>query len=308
MRVDYYKYQLNRSLRLIQDGFFDREMGGGLFRQKPHPFVLLNGLLNLYPAIREESLAYFHRNGIKWSLSGNFPSGHVLSSQIACLNHLFPLRQSQKAALSLLKAVSSDFVEALPIEERMPGLIMFEATGGEAGRLNEKAFGRGGNCTSVDALARARHEDGRRFLILINWKYVESYSNDDMSAGSQGQARLSRYLGLIKDSRLLNSAALSCCWFKPFYQLMRETLWAERMLRRRPKGFEADDFLHLHVIPGANSRLLDKRYKCSGLGLEATWRRCLSHPGKYVVISPEKLWSLQDERADLLKYLKTRYW
>jgi hypothetical protein len=185
---------------------------------------------------------------------------------------------------------------------------MFEAVGGNANLLNEGANTRGANCTSIDALALGLRKDGRRFLILIEWKYVEKYDNQDMSDGTKGEKRASRYLDLIKNSQQLNSATLSCCWFKPFYQLMRQTLWAEQILRHRPEGFEADDFLHLHVIPRANAQLLDKKYKCGGLGLEATWRKCLNYPEKYIVISPEKLWSGQDESSDLFRYLKTRYW
>jgi len=293
--------------RLIQEGFFDDDMGGGMFMGKPRPFVLQDGLHNLYQIIRDDALAYFSQNKVDW-WGGDYPTGHVLSSQIACLNHLFPIRQDKTAVLNLLKSVSDDFVEVLPIAEQMEGYVMFEAVGGDENFLNEKRNTRGSKCTSVDALVYAKHRDGRRFLIPIEWKYVEAYGNDDKSEGSQGATRRDRYHGLIAVSQFVNGNTLSYCWFEPFYQLMRQTLWAEQVLSHRVLGFEAEDYLHLHVIPDGNAELLDKVYPCSGEGMKATWMNCLTNPDKYVVLSPEKLWSRQDEGSDIYQYLKKRYW
>jgi hypothetical protein len=298
--------QQKRGEDLIQDGFF-ADAGGGVFRGKPRPFVLQDGLNNLYPSIRSDALAYFKKNGVAW-WGGGYPTGHVLSSQIACLNHLFPIRQDKAAVLNLLKSVTDDFVEVLPIAEEMPGYVMFEAVGGPVNYLNEEANTRGSNCTSVDAFVYAVHKDGRRFLIPIEWKYVEAYGSDDKSAGSKGETRRSRYLSLIAQSKYVNENTLSCCWFEPFYQLMRQTLWAEQVLAHKPEGFEADDYLHLHVIPDANAELLDKVYPCSGKGMEATWKNCLTDPSKYIVLSPEKLWSHQNGSLEIYAYLKERYW
>jgi hypothetical protein len=305
--------QRERGMKLIREGFFDGDPGGGVFLAKPYPFVLQNGLLNLYPAIRDGAIEYFKLNKVHWWPESS-PTGHVLSSQIACLNHLFPIRESKGAALSLLKSVSDDFVDVLPIKESMQGFISFEAVGGDVNFLNEKRNTRGRNCTSVDALIIAVKNDGRRFLIPIEWKHVEKYSNKDQAKDEKyGEARKRRYEGLIRDSRYLNGNALSWYGCEPFYQLARQTLWAEQILKNKPEGFGADDYLHLHVIPDGNAQLLNKTYPCSGKNMEATWRSCLADPSKYVVISPEKLWSRQDVNADkgmeqLRNYLKKRYW
>jgi hypothetical protein len=296
-----------RGEKLIQEGFFDGDMGGGVFMGKPRAFVLQDGQHNLYPAIRNDALEYFSQNKVAW-WGGGYPTGHVLSSQIACLNHLFTVRQDKTAVLNLLKSLTDDFVDVLPIAEQMEGYVMFEAVGGDENYLNEKVNTRGSNCTSVDALIYAQHADERRFLIPIEWKYVEAYGNDDKSLGDKGVTRKDRYLVLIADSQYLNGNTLSCCWFEPFYQLMRQTLWAEQLLSHQVPGFEADDYLHLHVIPDANAELLDKVYPCSNSGMEVTWKNCLTNPDKYIVLSPEKLWSRQDENSDIYQYLKKRYW
>jgi hypothetical protein len=305
--MTYKNEQRNRGGKLITEGFFGSDLGNAVFRGAPRPFVLQDGLHNLYADVRKDVLDYFSKNKIAW-WGGNYPTGHVLSSQIACLNHLFSIRKDKTAVLNLLKSVSGDFVDVLPIVEHLEGYVMFEAVGGDKNFLNEGANTRGSNCTSVDALVYAQHRDGRRFLIPIEWKYVEAYGNENKSAGSKGATRKKRYLGLIAQSEYLKQNVLSCCWYEPFYQLMRQTLWAEQMLKHRVPGFEAEDYLHLHVIPDMNAELLDKEYPCSGKGMKATWQNCLTNPDKYVVLSPEKLWSRQDEATDIYQYLKKRYW
>lgn len=205
---------------LVQNGFFSNDPGNGVFRGKPRPFVLKDGINNLYPAIRADVLAYFRQNQIVWWGGGNYPTGHILSSQIACLNHLFSIRQDKTAVLNLLKTVCHDFVDVLPIkEEYLTGYIQFEAVGDNKNYLNERFNLRGSNCTSVDALIYALHKNGKRFLIPIEWKYVETYGNEDKSYGISGETRRQRYLNLMKQSKLLNSRTLSCCWFEPLYQL-----------------------------------------------------------------------------------------
>lgn len=88
---------------------------------------------------------------------------------------------------------------------------------------------------------------------------------------------------------------------------MRQTLWAEQVIKNRVAGLEADDYLHIHVVPDKNAELLDKTYRCSRSGMEDTWKSCLTQPEKYVVVSPERLWDGQDNEA-LKEYLQARYW
>ncbi len=303
-----FKYrERDRGKDLINSGFFDGDLGGGKFMGKEYAFVLKDGLLNLYVDIRDEVLEYFKQNKIVW-WAGNYPTGHVSSSQIACLNHLFTIRHEKEAVLNLLRTVSDDFIDVFPIKENLEGYIQFEAVGGDINLLNEGKNIRGRNCTSIDALIYAQHRDGRRVLIPIEWKYVELYGNADKSTEEGGNTRKARYLDLIKNSRYLNANTLACCWFEPFYQLMRQTLWAEQLLKHQPVGFEADDYLHLHVIPADNAELLDKIYPCSNKDMETTWKDCLTDPDKYIIISPQQFWSKQLIDTDIYNYLSRRYW
>ena len=93
---------------------------------------------------------------------------------------------------------------------------------------------------------------------------------------------------------------------------MRQTLWAEQMIRfKTQETLKADDYMHIHVIPDSNGDLLKKIYKCSGLDMEGTWRSLLKDQSKYKILTPQYLMSgllSIPKYDDLVNYLKIRYW
>lgn len=119
--------ECERQMKLItESSIFDGTPGGGRFIGKERPFVLTDGVHNLYAPIRDDVQKYFRENEISW-WSGFKPSGHVLSSQIACLNHLFVIRKDPKAVLAILNGVKSEFSEVLPIpSDKDEGYSAFE--------------------------------------------------------------------------------------------------------------------------------------------------------------------------------------
>ena len=71
-----------------------RDPGLGLFSGKAREFVLSEASANLWDGIRDDAIEYFTCNRIPWWRGdGNEPTGHMLSSQVACVNHLYLLRQ-----------------------------------------------------------------------------------------------------------------------------------------------------------------------------------------------------------------------
>ena len=315
--------ECERQQMLIEKSdIFNGTAGGGHFMGKERPFVLTNGESNLYSPIRNEAVAYFKENGIGW-WGGVKPSGHVLSSQIACLNHLFAIRNDAEAVLSVLNNVRNEFTEVLPIPtDKTPAYIAFEVVSDED-HLKEGTPNRGSNCTSIDALIYARHNSGELWLIPIEWKYTEHYNNQDKSdedresepkgSNGKGKERMSRYNDLISESgqlRSLDEYAGSLYYYEPFYQLMRQTLWAENMVRNKnTERLKSDNFLHVHVIPTENDELLQKEYKVSGKGMEESWREMLIDQSKYVIIDPKTLMQPSATNyPELHEYLCTRYW
>lgn len=317
MKSKFQEQQRSKAVKLLQDSnpCFYGAKGGNYFMRASRDFVLTDGDSNLYEPIRKDVRDYFSGNGISW-WGGSKPTGHALSSQIACLNHLFLIRNDKSAVMEILKNISSDFVDVIRIEtdQNFDGFIQFESVS-DNNNLNEGKPTRGNNCTSIDALIFAKHKDGSRWLIPIEWKYTEHYNNQDKSKEGinnvKGEERKRRYTDLIKNSAQLKSTDNPCFYFEPFYQLMRQTLWAEQMIAKKAmEKISADNYLHVHVIPNENVDLLEKKYKCSGLNMESTWRSHLTDQSKYMIISPEQLLSGidTDRYKGLLDYLSVRYW
>lgn len=305
--------------------FFSFDKGGGRYRGKEYGFILRDGMNNLYEPIREDVLRYFRENRISW-WGGWRPTGHMLSSQIACLNHLFSIREDPDAVLSVINGLRPGlrFDKVLPLmNDKDPQFVTFEAVS-SLDHMNEGVPTRGANCTSVDALIAARTAAGETWLIPIEWKYTEAYAREDKSeedrsgepkgSNGKGLVRLGRYSGLIGSSAYLKKYPdyhHSPYFFEPFYQLMRQTIWAEQMiLHRDEEWIRADRFLHLHVIPEENGNLLRKKYHFSGKGMEESWRGLLLQD-IYQIASPETLLSplkREGKYSGVLDYLKERYW
>lgn len=309
--MGYKNHQYQRAESLIRNtNLFNGDPGGGIYRGKTYPFILNDNNNNIINQSRKAILEYFNENRIAW-WNGRL-TNHTLSSQIACLNHLFPIRENKSLILSFVKNINPDVIDVhlITSDKSQPAYIQFEAVS-DLDHLNEVNSTRGSNCTSIDALIYGERADGTRILIAIEWKYVEFYGNEDKASGDKGATRRSRYTDLIKQSDQLNPTNHEVYYFEPFYQLMRQTLWAEQMIKHKnSETIKADDYLHIHVIPTENHALLDKTYAISGMGMEDTWRACLKNQNKYIIVSPQELLAPVIDRLDQehLEYLRTRYW
>jgi len=304
--MNYKTSQKNRAISLLSKFF--KDPGGGIFDKLPRPFILLDPVLNLWEGIRSDAINYFSRNKISWWDSGTKPTGHLLSSQVACVNHLYYLRQREDITSRILRSLNPNFKKAVVIDD---GFVEFEMVGKE--RLGkEKQQTRGANCTSVDAMMLAEDDYGKRTLVLIEWKYIESYSVEDKSVGSSGKVRLDAYKDFLsaKDCPI-NPTFFNDCFYEPFYQLMRQTFLGWTMAKR--KEFGAEDWIHIHVIPGDNLELRNAVTSpgLTGKNLEEAWRKVLVEPNRYLCITPEDfllpIYSCRD-RKSLTDYLKIRYW
>ncbi len=297
---------------LLKNGnIFYGDHGGGTFRGKAYPFVLKVAENNLYAPLKKDIQHYFKENEIAW-WSGDL-TNHTLSSQVACLNHLFPLREDKSAVLSIVKRICPEIADLSIIEtDRFkPAYIQFEASS-KSDHLNEGVATRGSYCTSADALICGVKEDGKKILFLIEWKYTEAYDDVNKAAGNEGETLIGRYAAFIRKSAQLKSVNTAAYYFEPFYQLMRQTLFAEQMvINKSAEAIHADSYMHIHVIPSGNGELMHKTYPCSGKQMEDTWRSLIKDQKKYKIVSPKDLLKpisgIQRYQA-LTDYLMTRYW
>lgn len=228
----------------------------------PHLLALGHEDENLFPSLRgdEGARKFFGERGIRWWRHAGFdqagesgPTRNMASSQIACVNFLLPLAGIEDALLALLRAIDEDVIEIAAIEDPAAGTsstVEFEWIG-----LGHALEGRGHTIrgeftTSVDAFILAETPAGRR-AYLFEWKYIESYGENDKGVGKQGRTRQRRYMNPYASSPAFRRSLPLDAWLhEPFYQIMRQRLLADRMVAKRELGVsEAKVVL---VVPDEN--------------------------------------------------------
>jgi hypothetical protein len=302
-----YKNKERQKAIEIRDGIF-RDLGNGMFFGKEREFVLSEPELNLWPGIRQDAKDYFLNNNISWWSGNEEPTGHLLSSQIACLNHLYPFRQRKECTDEILRNIPSLIIESHFVDS---GFIEFEKTG-QRPLGKERSTQRGANSTSIDSFMIGKKQNGEKVLVLIEWKYTESYSPISVLISNSGKNRFEIYQELLEDPDCpIRSRDFKDLFFEPYYQLMRQTLLGWTMTKNKEYG--VSDWLHLHVIPNENKELRERITSKNLIGktLEESWKLQLKNPEKYIAISPEKLLEplkkLQDTKS-IIDYLTNRYW
>jgi hypothetical protein len=232
----------------------------------------------------------------------------MLSSQVACVNHLFSLRKYQKLITALLKEIDDRIVESQFIDD---GYIEFEVMGGKnQNPLGEKESGklqngkewmrkRGAFSTSIDALMigkKGKEFGGKNILILIEWKYTEK--GEESFYDSENH---SVYKELLQhqDCPIIVHDDIKKLFYEPYYQPMRQTLLGWKMVELKEYG--CDEYIHLHIIPRGNDIFKNNL---------ANWEKLLKNNKKYKVLSPEELLQpiYKNEVVKwLFKYLYNRY-
>ncbi|MGQ7868671.1 PGN_0703 family putative restriction endonuclease [Sunxiuqinia sp. sy24] len=272
---------------------------------------------NLFKSIRRDAIEYFSDNNIAWwkygKNSSEYPTDHMVSSQIQCLNFLYALRNDEAAVLQLAQLFDGDIDAVLQVQgDKQPGYLSFEFVQENKALLNEDNDGvqRGAFCTSVDVFLIAKRK-GQKLLVPIEWKYTESYlepTNKALEKG-KGRTRQKRYNQLISDSKQLKTPPdfeQSLFYYEPYYELMRQTLLVEKIVEKEL----ADDFLHILVAPTANDDFLKNSYACELQGLGETWKSQLENPEKFMRIDSNQILDLLGQMPDysaLYNYLKLRY-
>ena len=134
----YKEFQYGHQVEVVKEhpDWFDNDKLNGKFKGNSHEFILQDGKNNLFSDLRGTDaedhmnvMEYFRANKIGW-WSGNRPTGHLCSSQISCLNHLYPLRYDAKAVLAIVNTVVGegffDSVIEVGGDRKFPAYIAFE--------------------------------------------------------------------------------------------------------------------------------------------------------------------------------------
>ncbi len=294
----------------------------GLYKGKLRPFCLPTDLAeeNLFPPIRELALRYFDRHAIKWhdGQEGK-PSNHLCDSQVCCVNFLFPFADRPAALSRLLCLVFPSIRRMLPIEDG--GYVAFEWIG-EENYLGERVpvsgrRTRGANCTSADCAVMFERADGKRQIVLIEWKYTESYSGTSLAVSDSGTDRTAIYRHLLDrlDCPLCKELlpGFDSLFFEPFYQFMRQQFLAHEM--ERAAEMEADVVSLLHIAPRHNvdfQKVTSPQLAHLGSTSTSVWGKLVDAEGRFLSVTTEELFGSflaqrLPEMQDYAAYISARY-
>lgn len=132
-----------------------------------------------------------------------------------------------------------------------------------------------------------------------NSEYLESISIDDATCENE--------LGINEDILPYRG---SIYFQEPYYQLMRQTLWAEQMIKyQSSEKIKATEFMHIHVIPAGNKELLNTGFdgEQSENAMCESWKKQLKKD-IYKWVDPQKIRNVLKEKDEkLYDYLCKRY-
>jgi len=273
----------------------------GMYKGKSYPFCLpvKYSEQNLYPPIREDAIHFFKRHNIKWhDEHGEKPSNHLCDSQVCCVNFLFPFADKPTELAALLRPIYPQISQMLPVEDGM--FVSFEWIGAE-NYLREKVRGigkrsRGANFTSADAIVMFEDIHNQHQIVLMEWKYTESYSPTNLHFSKNGTDRLQIYQHLVDESDCIVNLDLlpsfDALFYEPFYQFMRQQFLAAKMEQAHELG--ADKVSVLHICPEANKafkKITSPALRDLGKSATKVWKKLLVDQEEFVSVSTESLFS-----------------
>jgi hypothetical protein len=308
--------------KAISPYFSEAARSDGSYKGKPRPFCLPLECAEetLFSEIRSPALTYFAVHGIKWHDGRNGkPSNHLCDSQACCVNFLFPFADKPRALAKVLRPIFPGLREMLPVEDGQ--YVAFEWIGQE-NYLGEKTprsgkRTRGANFTSADAAVLFERNGGKRQMVLVEWKYTESYGSVSLRVAPSGTDRTEIYRPLyLGDDCPLNKDLLpgfDSLFYEPFYQLMRQQLLAHEMEKARELG--ANIVSVLHIAPARNTdfhRVTSPELQKLGETATGVWTKLVRAQGRFISVSTERLFgSLFTEQVPemqmWIEYVGKRY-
>jgi hypothetical protein len=312
-RVDRNGFVTRERRRQVE--YFNRTYPDRLrYRGSACRFVADEKKSNLAPSIRDVAQMYFGRE-ITWHTHAN----HALSSQVCCLNFLMPIARDRAAVEHLVGAALGIETPAVePLHDCSDGenwFIEFEWNGGGRDYLNEARGGqplkRGSNSTSADAAIRF-YSGGRREILLIEWKYTESYGAPIPAKGNPTRTKRYENLAFAPNGPIRADRGLKLAdfFYEPFYQMLRQ-----QMLAFQLETTGAADRAHvLHISPRGNSalhRVTSPKLRSIGGDAFEVFQELLVHPDRFVERRTEELFgpllNAAPPRNPWATYLRERY-
>jgi hypothetical protein len=290
---------LQADFKVNSSYFSDNAHADGVYKNHPYPFCIPRQYAdqNLFAGIRHSAIKHFNDLEIKWHDGQKpFPSNHMCDSQVCCVNFLFPFADQPAALGALLKPFYRQLSKMLPIEKDL--YVTFEWIGvknylGEKISKSGKRT-RGANFTSTDAAVLFDRQDGTRQVVLIEWKYCESYYSTPLHVSKSGTRRTEIYQHLFDapdcpiDKDLLPD--YDDLFYEPFYQFMRQQFLAHEM--EKAEELKANIVSLLHISPAANSdfrRITSPRLQNLGESATQVWSKLVKGSSRFLSVSTEEM-------------------
>lgn len=291
----------------------------GYYKGKLYPWALPveSAAENLQSPIRDRAIEYFKRNRIIWHIAAqmNSPTNHLCSSQVMCVNCLFPFMYNPEELKKLLSPIFPDIQKILPIEAPNQ-YISFEFIGPKNYLGEEPKIGnyrhRGLGNTSIDFVILIQTKQSRVRMVLGEWKYVESYSRTNIRFRSDQSDRLKTYNQFLTDPNcpidISKLNILDDLFYEPVYQATRHLLMGREIQKHHP---EIDEFVNLHLRTDRNRAILRRPTKNlpEADTVYESMRMLLRDPSQLVDVTHEDLFGEYFSQKDKKEsaYLSSRY-
>jgi hypothetical protein len=159
--------------------------------------------------------------------------------------------------------------------------------------------------------------DKKRQVVLIEWKYTESYGGNSLKIAASGTDRAEIYRHLFEKADCpIDKGILPCfdsLFYEPFYQFMRQQFLASEMEKAHELGADVVSVLHIAPAHNADFRKVTSP-ELGELGTSATsiWKRLVKNEGRFISISVEELFGYLSETQlprmkSWVEYVHARY-
>ncbi|MEH6791111.1 PGN_0703 family putative restriction endonuclease [Parasphingorhabdus sp.] len=233
---------------------------------------------NFHPDYRKRIADSFSFSDDETQLIGwHTHANHGASSQVCCVNFLFPFVDRPDLLgrwighVLGIKGAQPEVIERRNGEDHYVAFEWFPETDylNEASKDGKRS--RGSNSTSVDAAVRYRLGDEMR-LLLIEWKYTESYPSRRGSTAMSGDlTRIARYQKIWQRPhgpiRADLDVRLEEFFLEPWYQLLRQQMTAYHAEIDPLSIFDRATLLH--ISPKDNIALRSAKGELARFGEDA---------------------------------------
>ena len=170
---------------------------------------------------------------------------------------------------------------------------------------------RGANCTGADAAVMFEQANGKKHIVLIEWKYTESYggeslklsySKTDPAKPPTDRTKTYEHLFALPDCPMNKGILPSydSLFFEPFYQLFRQQLLAREMEKGRGLALKwSASFTSPRPATRNFRKVTSPELQPLGESATGIWKKLLIEPSRFRSVNTEELF------AGALAYMPT---